>query len=98
MAGVLTRPRTARRREERLELRVSKSSKQLLARAAAVRQQTISAFVLEKGMAAAAETLAARQAFALSAKGYDAFVAALDAPTKPKPRLDALLGTPSVLE
>ncbi|MCU0895947.1 MAG: DUF1778 domain-containing protein [Burkholderiales bacterium] len=98
MAELLTRPRTARRREERLELRVSKSSKQLLARAAAVRQQTISAFVLENGIAAAAETLAARQAFALSAKDYDAFVAALDAPTKPKPRLDALLGTPSALE
>jgi uncharacterized protein (DUF1778 family) len=34
----------------------------------------------------------------LKAKRYDAFVVALDAPGKPRPRLEKLLATPSVLE
>ena len=36
--------------------------------------------------------------FRLNTKHYDAFVAALDAPAKPRPRLEKLLMTPSVLE
>ncbi|TLZ49211.1 MAG: DUF1778 domain-containing protein [Gammaproteobacteria bacterium] len=57
-----------------------------------------SAFILDKGLAAAAETLADRREFPLSARQYDAFVAALDAPSKSRPRLERLLKTPSVLE
>jgi uncharacterized protein (DUF1778 family) len=34
----------------------------------------------------------------LSARQYDAFVAALDSPTKPQPRLKRLLTTPSVVD
>jgi uncharacterized protein (DUF1778 family) len=59
---------------------------------------TISAFVLSKGIAAAAETLWDCREFRLPAKRHDAFVAALDAPTKARPRLRALLTSPSVLE
>jgi uncharacterized protein (DUF1778 family) len=70
----------------------------MLRRAASVERKTVSAFILDKGLAAAAETLADRREFRLSAKRYDAFVAALDAPPKSRPRLEKLLKTSSVLE
>jgi len=89
---------TTKRREERLEVRLTPKAKSMLKRAASVERKTVSAFMLDKGLAAAAETLADRREFRLRAKQYDAFVAALDAPTKPHPRLDKLLKTPSVLE
>jgi uncharacterized protein (DUF1778 family) len=87
-----------RRREERLEVRLTTTTKRLLKRAAAVRRQSISAFILDSGISAAEETLADRREFRIPAKDYDAFVAALDAPAKPKPALDRLLHGRSDLE
>ena len=87
-----------RRREERLEVRLTATAKRLLQRAATVRGQSISAFVLDSGISAAEETLADRREFRIPAKDYDAFVAALDAPARPKPRLDKLLRNRSALE
>jgi len=89
---------SARRRDDRLEVRLTPKAKSLLERAALAQRMTVSAFVLESGLTAAAEALADRQDFRLSAKQYDAFVAALNAPAKPKPRLDKLLKLPSILE
>lgn len=89
---------SAKRREDRLEVRLTPKAKSLLKRAASSQQKTMSAFVLESGLVAAAEALADRRDFQLTARHYDAFVAALDAPSKPKPRLDKLLKTPSILE
>jgi uncharacterized protein (DUF1778 family) len=88
----------ALRREERLEVRLSTTAKNTLQQAASLQQKTISAFVLDSGMAAAAETLADRRQFPLPTERYDAFVAALDAAPKHKPRLAKLLNTRSVLE
>jgi uncharacterized protein (DUF1778 family) len=85
-------------REDRLEVRLTPKAKSILKRAALVERKTVSAFILEKSLSAAAETLAARHEFSLNAKQYDAFVAALDAPSKSRPRLEKLLRTPSVLE
>ena len=70
----------------------------MLKRAANVERKSLSAFLLDKGLEAAAETLAERREFGLNAKQYDAFVAALDSPATPKPRLERLLTTSSVLE
>lgn len=86
-----------KRRDDRLEVRLTPKAKSILKRAATVERKTVSAFILDKGLEAAAETLAARSEFRLSAKQYDAFVAALDA-AKPRRRLEALLKNPSVLE
>lgn len=88
----------AKRREERLEVRLTPKAKSMLKRAASVERKTVSAFILDKGLEAAAVTLADRRDFRLSTKQYDAFMAALDAPAKPRPRLARLLKTPSVLE
>ncbi len=89
---------TAKRREDRLEVRLSPTAKSLLKRAALAKHKTVSAFVLDSGLAAAAEALADRREFALTAKQFQAFSAALDAPTKPRPRLQKLLKSASVLE
>ena len=77
---------------------MSVAAKRLLQRAAAVRRQSISAFMLDSGISAAEQTLADRREFRVPAKFYDAFVAALDAPVKPKSRLGKLFRDPSVLE
>jgi uncharacterized protein (DUF1778 family) len=86
------------RRQERLEVRVTAQAKSLLQRAALARGKTVSAYVLESSLAAAAEALADRQVFRLNARQYDAFVAALDAPARARPRLEKLLRSRSVLE
>jgi uncharacterized protein (DUF1778 family) len=70
----------------------------MLKRAADVEHKTLSAYLLDKGLTAAAETLAERTEFRLNARQYDAFAAALDASMKARPRLEKLLTTPSVLE
>jgi uncharacterized protein (DUF1778 family) len=87
-----------RRRDDRLEVRLTPKAKSMLKRAADIEQKTVSAFVLDKSMEAAAETLADRREFHLTAQQYNAFVTALDAPAKSKQRLEKLLTTPSVLE
>jgi uncharacterized protein (DUF1778 family) len=93
----MTMRSATKRRDDRLEVRLTPKAKSILKRAASVERKTVSAFILDKGLEAAAETLAARSEFRLSAKQYDAFVAALDT-AKSRPRLEALLKTPSVLE
>lgn len=89
---------SAKRRDDRLEFRLPPKAKSMLKRAADVERKSLSAFLLDKGLEAAAETLAERREFRLNAKQYDAFVAALDSPVKPRPRLERLLTTPDVLE
>lgn len=91
-------PSLVKRRDERLELRLTPAAKAMLRRAAEVENKTISSFVLDKGLEAAAETLADRHEFRLDAKRYDAFLSALDAPARSRPRLEKLLATRSVLE
>ena len=89
---------SVKRREDRLEVRLTPKAKSILKRAASVERKTVSAFILDKGLEAAAETLADRREFRLHAKQYDAFVAALDRPSKSLQRLERLLTTPSVIE
>jgi uncharacterized protein (DUF1778 family) len=89
---------SAKRRDDRLEVRLTPRAKSLLKRAADVEDKSVSAFVLDKSLEAAAETLADRREFRLSAKQYDAFAAALDAPVKARPRLEKLLAARTVVE
>ena len=85
-------------KEERIEVRLTRTAKAMLQQAAALRHKTVTAFVLDSGLSAAAETLADRREFVLNGKQWTAFVTALDAPPKPKSRLAKLLKTRSVLE
>jgi uncharacterized protein (DUF1778 family) len=94
----MTMPSPVKRREDRIEVRLTPKAKLMLKRAASVERKTVSAFIVDNCLAAAAETLADRHEFLLSAKRYDAFVAALDKPPTARSRLEKLLKTPSVLE
>ena len=89
---------STKRRNERLELRLTPAAKAMLRRAAEVENKTISSFVLDKGLEAAAASLADRHEFPLDPKHYDAFLAALDAPARPRPSVEKLLTSRSALE
>ena len=86
---------SAKRREDRLEIRLPAAARKVLQRAALAQNKSIGAFLLDSGLTAAAEALADRREFKLNAKQYDDFVAALDVCSNPKPRLAKLLKTPS---
>jgi uncharacterized protein (DUF1778 family) len=78
-------------RNARLGIRIDEGDKALLAQAAALEHMTITGFVLDAARARAERVLAEERVIRVSAETYDWFVAALDAPPKPKPRLQALL-------
>jgi uncharacterized protein (DUF1778 family) len=78
-------------RSEKLDLRLTRDAKRALQAAAAVTHRSVSEFVLESALARADEALADRRSFSLSAAQWKAFVAALDAPPRPLPRLARLL-------
>ena len=86
------------RKDERIDLRLSRSAKVMLQRAAAVRHKTVTEFVLDSGLTSAAETLADRQMFLLDDDQWQAFVSALDGPEKSKPGWAKILGDKSVFE
>ncbi len=89
---------TTETRNEKLDLRLTPSSKRVLQIAAQAARRSVSEFVLESALARAQETLPDRQRFGLTAEQWAAFQAALNAPPQPAPRLAKLLREPSVFE
>jgi uncharacterized protein (DUF1778 family) len=85
-------------RSEKLDLRLTADDKQLLQTAAGATRRSVSEFVLESAVARAQETLPDRQKFGLDAARWEEFMAALDAPPRPLPRLGRLLGEPGAFE
>jgi uncharacterized protein (DUF1778 family) len=85
-------------RSEKLDLRLTPEAKRMLNAAAEASRRSVSDFVLESALARAQETLPDRQRFGLDAERWEAFLAALDAPARPLPRLQRLLTEPSVFE
>ena len=85
-------------KEARIDLRVSAAAKALLQRAAAARQKLVSELILDSAQTAAVDVLADRREFLLDKKQWAAFLAALDAKPKKKPRLEKLLKTRSAFE
>jgi uncharacterized protein (DUF1778 family) len=85
-------------RTEKLDLRVSPSTKRTLEAAASASNRTVSAFVLESALARAEEALADRRTFSLSKTKWTEFGAALDAPTRPLPRMQRLLVEPDFFD
>ena len=78
-------------RSERVDLRMTPAAKRTLQQAAAVKNKTLTEFLLDTGLTAAFDALADRRVFQLDAKRWDEFMAALDAPPKDNPRLRRLL-------
>jgi uncharacterized protein (DUF1778 family) len=85
-------------RTEKLDLRLSPAAKRTLQAAAAAERKTVSEFVLDTALSEAEERLADRRVFTLDGKGWDAFVAALDAPPSRHQRLERLFREPSVFD
>jgi uncharacterized protein (DUF1778 family) len=77
-------------RTAKLSLRLSPAAKKTLQAAASAERKSVSEFVLDAALSEAEERLAARRIFTLDTKGWDAFVAALDAPPSRNPRLERL--------
>ena len=96
----LAHPRksSARRKESRLNLRTSAQQNTLIRKAAASLGKNVTEFLLDAGLAAAAETLSDRRHFVLDETRWKAFLKALDRPAVERPRLKKLLTTPSVIE
>jgi uncharacterized protein (DUF1778 family) len=90
--------RTRTNRSEKLDLRLTPNAKRALQSAAQATHKTLSDFVLESALARADTVLAERQVFRLDGERWRAFMAALDAPPRPRPRLARLLNEPSILE
>lgn len=85
-------------RTEKLELRLSAADKRTLQEAAIAAHRSVGEFVLESALARAEEILPDRQQFGLDPEQWQAFLTALDAPTRKTPKLDKLLSTPSIFE
>lgn len=83
---------------ERIDVRASAPVKQLLQDAARAYHKSVSEFLLDAGVTAAAQTLADRRQFVLDEAGWAAFHEALDRPVAAKPRLKKLLREPGVLD
>lgn len=82
---------------ERIDVRASGPVKQLLQEAARASHKTVSEFLLDAGVTAAAQALADRRQFVLDEGQWKAFQEALDRPVQSKPRLKKLLCEPGVL-
>ena len=88
----------ARAKSERIDLRTTPIVKRTLQEAAAASHKTVSEFLLDSAMTQAAEVQADRRLFLLDEAQWAAFLAALDAPAEPMPRLERLLREPGVLD
>jgi uncharacterized protein (DUF1778 family) len=85
-------------RSEKLDLRLTPDAKSALQTAAAASNRSVSEFVLESALARADEALADRRSFGLNRAQWKEFIAALDAPPRPLPRLKRLLREPSFFD
>ena len=85
-------------RSEKLDLRLTPGAKKALQAAAAASNRSVSEFVLESALARADEALADRRRFGLNTAQWKKFLAALDAPPRPLPRLERLLKEPGFFD
>ena len=83
-------PRRARK-DDVIQIRASAETKAILTRAAALRGQKLSEFMLDSARRQAEDALLDQRNFFLEPAAYDAFLALLDAPANPDPRLVELM-------
>lgn len=91
-------PSKSTTRSEKLDLRLTLEAKNALKAAAAIAHRSVSDFVLESALAKDNEMLAERQTFALDARRWSMFLAALDAPPRDLPRMARLLQEPGLFD
>jgi uncharacterized protein (DUF1778 family) len=82
----------------KVQLRLRPAEKAVIARAAHLRQTTLSKFMLDNAYQAAQQVLADQVHFTLSPERWKAFCQALDAPPRPIPALQQLLTEEGVFD
>ena len=82
----------------RFSIRASAHEKSLIARAARLKQTTMSEFVLQQALLTAQRLIVDQTHFTLSRKQWKSFCAALDAPPKRIPALRRLLTKPGIFD
>lgn len=85
-------------REAKIQLRMRALQKDVIARAAELKQTTMTNFMVEHAFNAAQQILADKTHFYLSPEKWDEFCAALDAPPRELPELRKLLSQPGVFD
>jgi uncharacterized protein (DUF1778 family) len=85
-------------KSERIDIRTTPTVKRTLQVAATAKNKTVTEFMLDVALTEAAALLAEQRLFLLDDKQWKAFVAALDAPSKQRPRLETLLREPGVFD
>jgi len=91
-------PNKSTLRETKVQLRMRPLQKDVIARAAQLRQTTMTSFMIEQAFNAAQQILADQTHFYLSPEKWDEFCAALDAPPRDLPQLRKLLTEPGVFD
>ena len=85
-------------KSERIELRLTPSTKRIIQEAATAAHRDLSEFVLQSSLTEAEIALSRRNHFILNAENWDKFVELLDRPATENPALRRLLTEPSALE
>jgi len=85
-------------RETKVQLRMRPLQKDVIARAAELKQTTMTNFMVEQAFNAAQQILADQAHFYLSPEKWEEFCAALDAPPRDLPEFRKLLMQPSVFD
>ncbi len=85
-------------RGAKVQLRMRPLQKDVIARAAELKQTTMTNFMVEHAFNAAQQILADQTHFYLSPEKWEEFCAALDAPPREVPELRKLLSQPSVFD
>ena len=84
-------PANTRRKDEVIQIRASAETKAILNRAASLRGQKLSEFMLESARRQAEDTMLDQRAFFLDPKSHERFLAMLDNPVKPSRELRTLM-------
>lgn len=82
-------------KDARLNLRLRPDDNELIRRAAMTTDQSVTDFLTSSAIDRAHEVLADQRTFTLDEETWEQFVALLDAPVEPDPRLAALFSRPS---
>jgi uncharacterized protein (DUF1778 family) len=83
--------RVVNRRDDTIQIRTSAETKAILNRAAALRGQKLSEFMLESARRQAEETILDQRTFFLDPDAHERFLALLDSPTMPDSQLRELM-------
>ena len=81
----------ATRKDDVIQIRASAETKAILNRAATLRGQKLSEFMLDSARRQAEEAILDQRSFFLGPEAHEQFLALLDAPTKPSKDLRALM-------